>query len=510
MSYSIAQIQAGLTKAKNVGADAIESVIDIQLWYDVEDMERAEEFVDMTVVNSITFDENMFSVLPTMTIELTDDGTYYNLKPMKIGRKIYCKIQSSAKTNDNKEVRPLLSRMTVESITQRVDQSSGTSNMLIKCVYDAQGFINRVPIYPVPGAISLPIPENSSDAVTRVCNSVGLNCVSDLGDGMDYMNYVNGTLTAKKLVDKIVDHAWVKENDAPVFYVDLEGNAHLTSIDRMVHAGNKLHAIGQVNFSKQYRIQADKEDFYRNYLLRDSKLVYQDIKQVNLGAKINNVGGGMTKGTVYDPIGVTAVALAMTTDKATNPDVENSSSNEKPDKNYISYEGTGDTVFLGNSPNKESAEGRKLNGVRHYGIMSANNHQWYEVAPANNFTAKMSFFQNFWKITMDVNKQPGYFYTNANLMPRIGRVIEIDFTDEDYANQVYTGSYLITRVQHIWTNGNSYAIALTCCADGYYDSKPKCEFFDKCPNKGNCVRTKDYNSCQFHKRLKLVNKQTDG
>lgn len=499
---SFAQIQANSRKIKNNGEAAIRHTIDIDLWYDVEDPEKADEWVDMSIVNKITFDENMFSVLPTMVIELQDDGSYYNLKPMKIGRKIYCRIASAARTNDNKEVKPLITRMTIESVTQKVNQGSSASIMKIQCVYDAQGFINKVPIYPTPGAITIPVPENSNDAVTKVCSSVGLACDGELGDCLDYMNYVNGTLTAKKLVDKIVDHAWVGENDAPVFYVDLEGIAHFTSIKRMIDSNNKIRALGQVLFNRQLQ-RIDIQEFYNTFLLPGAKLIYQDIKQVNLGAKVNNIGGGMTKGAVYDPSILTTTTLKASTDKTVQPDINNTGITELPDTSYLSYEATADTVYLGNTSNREAAECRKLNGVRQYGIASTNVHPWYEAAGPNNYAVKMAFFQNFWKITLDINKQPKYFYENASLMPRVGKVINIDFTNEDFDNQVYTGDYLITRVQHIWTKGNSYAIALTVCADGYYDSKPKCKHFNECPNKGNCVFKKDFDTCKFYKRLKL-------
>lgn len=501
---SVAQTQALIKTAQNSGEDNINSTIDIELWYDVEDKEKATERVDLSIVNKLTFDENMFSVLPTMTLEMVDDGTYYNLKPMKIGRKIYVRIQSSAKTQDNKEVTPILTRMTIDSITQKVNQGTGTSNMLVHCVYDCQGFINKVPTYPIPGLVTLPIPENSNDAVTKVCNAVGLSCDGEYPEGLDVMNYVNETLTAKKLVDKIVDHAWVGENDAPVFYVDLEGTAHFTTISKMVHTSNKLNCIGQVLFNRQFQ-RIEHEEFYNTFLVPGQKLIYQDLKQVNLGAKVNNIGGGIVKAAVYDPIGLTNIALKLT-DKNTQPDINNIGTSEKPNTNYNCYKGSADTTWLGNTSNREAAECNKVRATRQFGIASSNVHNWYEAASANNYTVKMAFFQNFWKLTLDVNKQPRYFYQNASLMPRIGMKINIDFTDEDYDNKIYNGDYLITRVQHIWTRGNSYAIAITVVADGYYDSKPKCKYYDKCPNKANCARSKDFSSCEFYKQLKVANK----
>lgn len=495
---SIAQLENASKKAKNTGERIIQNTIDIELWFDVEDREKAEEFLDMTIVNKIVFDENMFSVLPELTIDLQDDGAYYNIRPLKIGRKIYCKIQSAARTADNKEVKPILTRMTIDSVTQRVNQSSSNSNILIHCIYDAQGFINKVPIYPQPGVVSLPpIPENSSDAVTKVCNAVGLTCASDLGDGMDYMNYVNGTLTAKKFVDKIVDHAWVGEDDAPLFYVDLEGVAHFTSINKLLENKNTINAFGLVMYNRMYE-RMDRKDFI-DYINSNSKLVYQDLKQVNLGAKINNVGGGITKSSFYDPLLVNGPKLMLQSSKVSTPDIDNTGISEKPDTNYLAYEGSSTYLFLGDASNREAAECNKLNGVRQGGIMSTNNHDYYEIAGPNNYATKMGFFQEFWKFTFDVNKQPPYFYKNASLMPRIGRVMYIDFSNEDFENKVYTGKYMVTRVQHIWTQGNSYAIAITCVSDGYYTGQHGCKYYKKCTNKANCAFQKDFNKCPLYK-----------
>ena len=499
---SIAQIKAAGKTALSSGESSIRSVIDIELWFDEEDKEKATERVDMSTVRKLTFDENIFSVLPTMTLEIVDDGTYYNLKPMKIGRKIYAKIQSGAQVENEKEVSPLITRMTITSITQKINQGSGNCVMLINCCYDCQGFINKVPTYPVPGLTSLPIPENSNDAIQKVCNAVGLTCDAELSELTDYMNYVNETLTAKKLVDKIVDHAWVDENDAPVFYVDLEGTAHFTSISKMCKPNNKLSCMGQVLFNRQYQRLQSKEEFYNTFLLPAQKLIYQDIHHINLGAKINNVGGGIIKAAVYDPVGLTSVALGLK-NKNSTPDVNNTGISEKANTNYNCYSGSADTIRLGNSSNREAAECEKVRATRQFGIASTNVHPMYEAASANNYAVKLSFFQDFWKLTFNTGKQPRYFYVNSGLMPRIGKVINIDFTNEDYDNKIYNGDYLITRVQHVWTNGNSYSIAITVVADGYYDSMPKCKYYDKCPNKANCSVKKDFNTCKYFKRLSM-------
>ncbi len=468
---SLAQLEASSKYAKNGGQTSLDSSIDIKLWFDTEDYEKASDRLDMTTVSKLSFDENMFSVLPTMTFTLTDDGTYYNIKPLKIGRKVYVRIQSSALTDDNKEVEPILSRMTIESIEQNVNQASGSSALTVRCIYDCQGLINTIPTYPPEGqTISTLVPDNSPDTVTKVCGLVGLSCVADKSDLTDNMTWVNGSLTTKKFLDKIVDHAWAGENDAPLFYVDLGGTAHFTSIRTMTSQSSRISLLGQVQFNRQLSRHTAKE-YYDNFLKPDSRLIYQGLKQVNLGAKISNLGAGLTKAAIYDPIGITKAALTAGTDgKSSFPDIRNTGISEAADTDYLSYDATSDTVFLGNSPNREADQTRKHTVTEHTGLASTNVHPYYEAALANNRTVKLAFFQNFWKLSLDLNQQPDYFYRNPSLFPRIGMLANVDFTNEDFDNAVNTGDYLITRVQHVWTPGNSYAVGLTIVAGGDYSA----------------------------------------
>lgn len=468
---SLAQMEANAKYATSGLQSAIDGTIDIQLWFDVEDERKATERVDMTTVTRLSFDESMFSVLPSMTIDMVDDGTYYNLRPMRIGRKVYVRIQSKAKTDSGKDVEPLRTRMCIVSIKHRIDQASGRSEMSIQCEYDCLALIDSIPTYPPPGlSVTTVIPDDSSTTVTKVCAQVGLSCLSDLTGLTDTMTYVNGSLTAKKFLDKIVAHAWVGEDDAPVFYVDLEGNAHFTSIATMAKDPNKLDFIGQAKFNLQIQ-RTEHTELYDTFLLPTHKLIYQDIQQVNLGSTLGNRGAGRTRAAMFDPTGTTSLALTGLSSKASFPDVRNTSLTETADTGYVAYDATAGRDYLCVTPNVDSSRLEAHTVTEHAGIVSTSTHALYDAAYANNRSVKLSFFQDFWKVTMDMNKQPMYFYRLAGLFPRIGRVAHVDFTNEDFDNRVLTGDYLITRVQHVWVPGNTYSVGLTLVAGGDYASQ---------------------------------------
>lgn len=500
---SLAQHENELKHLKNSGSGIIESLIDITIWFDVEEEHKATK-LDMTTVERLELDENMFASLPTMKITLTDDGTYFNYRTMKIGRKIFVKLIPAARTDDEKEVEPIVSRMTVKRTIMKVDQNSGKTNLLIDCCLDAQGMINEIVDYPKETLISVPIPENSKQTLENVCGSIGIPLASDI-EPVDYMSWVNGTLTGRKFIDKIVNHSWVEEDDATVFFVDLAGVGHYTSLKKMVQASDKYSAMSQQNFNVMCSTVEHKE-LYENYLQPEGTIIYQDLKQINLGADVNNVGGGVQKACTYDPIGLNDKILLATSSKTSSPDVENLSLSERPDTDYLLYEGNSDNVFLGTESVREAAQGNKNNRAKQVGLYSTNTHPWYDIAEANNYAVKLGFFQQFWKLTIDINKQPGYFYKIPSLFPRIGKLIEVDFTNGNDKNDVYTGKYLITRVQHVWTTGNSYAIAITVCADGYYSSQQKCKFHDKCKNKENCVFHKNFTVCKYYEENVLKSK----
>jgi len=497
---SLAQAHDASKRLKNSGSGFIDSSVDISIWFDVENEDNAEK-LDLTTVEKIELDENMFSVLPTLNISLVDNGTYFNTMPMKVGRKIFIRIQPNPKNDTDKEIKPIISRMTVETTAMKIHPNTGSSYLIVNCCLDSQGIINEIVDYPKQNLLSVSTTENSSETIANVCGSVGIPLVSEI-EPLDYMAWVNSTLTAKKFIDKIVNHSWVAENDSSLFYVDIEGIAHYTSIKKLTQKSDKLKTISQVNLDYLKQI-TDSKSLYETVLSPEGTLIFQDLKHINLGARVNNIGGGVQKTSFYDTIGINDKILLATLDKTSNPDVLNSSLNENPDNGYVRYDASSDDIYLGSESNREAAQSTKNNRSRQAGLFSTNVHPWYDIAEANNYVIKLGFFQNFWHITMDINKQPSYFYENPNLFPRIGKLIEVDFTNSSEANEIYSGKYLITRVRHIWTNGNSYAVGLTLCADGYFTSQKKCKYIDKCKNKANCSLRKNFDICKFYNGNKI-------
>lgn len=482
----------------------IGGIVDITMWWDVKNKEEAyskNKHIDLNNVMYLSFDENMFSTLPTLHLEMIDGGGYITDEPLTIGRELFVELQSKAKDDIMKNTSPLLIASKIESFKAKPNMFSGKTTYVIECVLNATSFVNKVITYPQKTiADILGLAENSADVIKNVAGLGGIPVACDISPS-DRMHWINNNLTCKDFVDKVVNHSWISADDASIFYVTLDGWGHYTSIKTLCKNQSEKNIVTQSKVD--YKISTDGIDkTYSSYLLPNSHIVAGDFRLINTGSRTQNVGGGIHQAIFYDNNdgNVSQAILNEFSGKASAPDSQNVGFYERPNVRYVKFDGHSDQVFMGGQSNNDSQVARSVREKKFAGIHFDTTHIHYDIAESNNKAIKIGFFQQFWKIAIDCSKQYDYFYTDDEMMPKIGDVCNIDMGRNDSDNPIYSGRYLITRVEHVWSKNNNYNIFITVCADGLHLSNQKCPHYDLCPNANKCRFTQQFENCPFYSK----------
>lgn len=504
--YSQAQIEANLNSTLSHKEDIYGGIVDISLWWDVKDKKEAlakKKHLDLSTVKYMSLDENMFSTLPTMYLEIVDAGGTMSEDPIIIGRELFIEIQPKAKKDVEKRSSPVFIASKIESFYFKTNSYTGATVYHVNCVLSATAFVNKVITYPEKVAgDTLGLAEKSTDVVKNVAGLGGLSVACDIST-VDSMHWINNSLTCKDFVDKVVNHSWIAEDDATLFYVTLNGWGHYTSIKTMCNNQNVKNIILQSKLDHKIRTEgADKA--YSDYLEPQAQIIASDIKFINTGSRTQNIGGGIHQSVFYDNGWgtVSKLILGLYPKKASAPDMLNVGLTERPNTRYVKFDGQGDQIYIGGQTNNDSQVARSIREKKFEGVHFDTTHLFYDFAESNNKAIKLGFFQQFWKITITCSKQFAYFYNDDEMIPQVGDVCDIDFGIQDKENKVYSGKYVVTRVEHMWSENNAYSIVLTVCSDGLHLKKQTCPFFETCSKAGSCKYQKQFEQCaEYQKQL---------
>lgn len=506
MGTSEAQLEAWATGAKSKRSGTNDNQVDIALWWDVKDKKEAfrrKKHIELESVKMLKLEENMFSTLPTGFLELADAGNFAFNEPLQIGRELFIEIQLGAANSVAKETEPLLVKAKIEKFIIRPNMSTGGALYDIDLTLNATAFVNNIITYPAKTASDpLGLAETSVEAIRNVAGLGGLPVASDIMT-YDSMHWINNNLSCKDFVDKIVNHSWIGEDDATIFFTTLDGYGHYTSIKTLTDNQQARNIVTESRYRE--KMQKDgKKAADKDWMKANSNIIAQDFKLINVGSRTQNIAGGIHQAVFYDN-GWGAVApavLAAYNEKASAPDIQNVGLTEKPNTRYVRFDGQSDMIYMGGQSNNDSQVARSVREKQFAGVHFDSTHLFYDFAEANNKAIKMGFFQQFWKFTVDTKRQLDYFFNDNDMIPHIGDVCYIDFDIEKKENRLYTGRYLVTKIEHVWGNTNSYSLIITVCADGLHLENKKCKYCEICKAKNTCRYIKQFEKCDEYKKIK--------
>lgn len=428
-------------------------------------------------IKEIVIEENIFSLLPTIRIEIEDQGSYFAGYNIKNGDKIYF-IVTPVVANEGEDPTPYVDSVYAVQNVSCVPSLEGSNyQYVIIGIYDAQSYLNEVASYPKTTIDSLLFQntKRSDEAIQEVLDDTTLKLSKKI-EGSDKGLWLNCRKTRAQFIEKIIEHAWIDEDDAPLIYTNLNGESVFTSVKTMAKQkklctftnvknyieslqGSStqredleypftsvqfLHAAGPILNQGGYKVRANYYTPYNLLSLFDLDIAPKDIDVVELLKDLASQGN-------LDPM---AIVDAQIADKKTVGKFREAVYQQ-------------DEPYIASRSNKASSQIDRLTKNIDAGIYFKEYHNHYDVAPVHNEMIRRSFFQNFINMTVDVHRLPKEYQT-AKCRPILGDKVNLDFSTADSVDKIHTGNYIVAGISHHFKAFQSYTLDVKCVTDGTY------------------------------------------
>ena len=399
-------------------------------------------------VMKIRLIENMFTILPTMNIVIQDNLRLFDVLKLKIGDPIYLKIKPVKSGEDDSIIHNFINtRMSIRKIDSMVNEQVGTGVYSLTCCYDAIKLISKTISYPEKTLLNVNLQETSDLVIKNILSKVGIPVVSEV-TANDAMYWLNAKNKVKQFVEKVLSHAWIENDDFPIYFTDINGQGCYTSIKTI------CDKTTEANYSNPNNVM--------NNNLKDV-FIYESFKQSEFSGISMLDDGYIQNAIVYDPMNRTG--LLDLTEFVPNDQVDLLSTYQYGYRKSI-YDSRDNK--LSKISSKDDAFDESEISTKHFsGTHFIDTHQHYDVAPIHNKNAKRNFFQNSIELIIDLNKQDSKLL-NSKKMPKLGTKIYVDFSGENRMNKIYSGEYIIAGITYQMIKDDSFMGKLTLVNDGYY------------------------------------------
>ena len=428
-------------------------------------------------IKEIVIEENIFSLLPTIRIEIEDQGSYFSGYNLKNGDRIYF-IVTPIVANEGEDPTPYIDSVyTIQNVSCIPTIEGSNYQYVIIGIYDAQSYLNEIATYPktTPDSLLFQNTKRSDEAIQEVLDDTTLKLTKKI-DGSDKGLWLNCRKTRAQFIEKIVEHAWIDEDDAPILYTNLNGETIYTSIKTIAQQkklctftnvknyieslqGSStqkedleypftsvqfLHAAGPILNQGGYKVRANYYTPYNALSLYDLDITPKDIDVVELLKDLASQGN-------LDPMGIVDAQIA---DKKTLGKFREAVYQQ-------------DDPYIASRSNKAASQLDRLTKNIDAGVYFKEYHDHYDIAPVHNEMIRRSFFQNFINMTVDVHRLPKEYQT-AKCRPVLGDKINMDFSTADAVDKIHTGNYIIAGISHHFKAFQSYTMEVKCVTDGTY------------------------------------------
>ena len=244
-------------ESAGIASQKYNSLIDFTLLLDDADPNKGI-VIPLNSLQKITMDENIFSMLPTAKILLLDSGKFFDLYPLNIGRKIFINIYLKNKNDQNKKEPYITTRMTIQDVAISPDITSSQIAYSINCIYDCQSLFNSIMPYPYKDFININIKESSVDVLRNIIQKIGMTFESDI-ETNDSQYWINGTLNNKNFIDHIINHSFIKKEDATLMFTDINGKCKYSSIKTLCNQPEKNSYIHTKKYNDLLKTASSEE-----------------------------------------------------------------------------------------------------------------------------------------------------------------------------------------------------------------------------------------------------------
>lgn len=423
-------------------------------------------------IDRFSVKENIFTMLPTLEMHIQDKDKFFRKHALCIGDMINIEMLPSPATKEGDEedddLDPfLMCSFVIQTISCVPDNENNTFTYVVLGIYAAQPLINEVSFYPTKGPLGLPsvYEKVESDKVIDImATEAGLGLVCDC-EPDDKSYWLNANETRGAFIERIIDHAWVGEGNAPVIYTDVFGTLHYTSIKNLCENAT---GVTFADMASNASAGAPK---------KSPTILFSQAKCLNAGGPILNRGGYTLKYSLMNPYnkhgidekemprwGVNGIAGVVNAGIGTDTHGTKDRSEGWREKSY-----SVDKTFIANVNNKQASEMDNVTIHQDGGMWFDELHTHYNIAPKHNEMVRRSFFTNFVNVAVDTSRQ-GSLYDKSAYRPELGDVVDVDFSSSvnNKIDSIHSGPYCVAEIVHKYMKKKPYTQSITFVNDGYF------------------------------------------
>lgn len=428
-------------------------------------------------IKEIVIEENIFSLLPTIRIEIEDQGSYFAGYNIKNGDKIYF-IVTPVVANEGEDPTPYVDSVYAVQNVSCVPSLEGSNyQYVIIGIYDAQSYLNEVASYPKTTIDSLLFQntKRSDEAIQEVLDDTTLKLSKKI-EGSDKGLWLNCRKTRAQFIEKIIEHAWIDEDDAPLIYTNLNGESVFTSVKTMAKQKKLCTFTNVKNYIESLQGSSTQRE--------DLEYPFTSVQFLHAAGPILNQGGYKVRANYYTPYNLLSLfdldiapkdidVVELLKDLAAQGNldpmaiVDAQIADKKTVGKFREAVYQQDEPYIASRSNKASSQIDRLTKNIDAGIYFKEYHNHYDVAPVHNEMIRRSFFQNFINMTVDVHRLPKEYQT-AKCRPILGDKVNLDFSTADSVDKIHTGNYIVAGISHHFKAFQSYTLDVKCVTDGTY------------------------------------------
>jgi hypothetical protein len=428
-------------------------------------------------IKEIVIEENIFSLLPTIRIEIEDQGSYFAGYNIKNGDKIYF-IVTPVVANEGEDPTPYVDSVYAVQNVSCVPSLEGSNyQYVIIGIYDAQSYLNEVASYPKTTIDSLLFQntKRSDEAIQEVLDDTTLKLSKKI-EGSDKGLWLNCRKTRAQFIEKIIEHAWIDEDDAPLIYTNLNGESVFTSVKTMAKQKKLCTFTNVKNYIESLQGSSTQRE--------DLEYPFTSVQFLHAAGPILNQGGYKVRANYYTPYNLLSLfdldiapkdidVVELLKDLAAQGNldpmaiVDAQIADKKTVGKFREAVYKQDEPYIASRSNKASSQIDRLTKNIDAGIYFKEYHNHYDVAPVHNEMIRRSFFQNFINMTVDVHRLPKEYQT-AKCRPVLGDKVNLDFSTADSVDKIHTGNYIVAGISHHFKAFQSYTLDVKCVTDGTY------------------------------------------
>ena len=428
-------------------------------------------------IKEIVIEENIFSLLPTIRIEIEDQGSYFAGYNIKNGDKIYF-IVTPVVANEGEDPTPYVDSVYAVQNVSCVPSLEGSNyQYVIIGIYDAQSYLNEVASYPKTTIDSLLFQntKRSDEAIQEVLDDTTLKLSKKI-EGSDKGLWLNCRKTRAQFIEKIIEHAWIDEDDAPLIYTNLNGESIFTSVKTMAKQKKLCTFTNVKNYIESLQGSSTQRE--------DLEYPFTSVQFLHAAGPILNQGGYKVRANYYTPYNLLSLfdldiapkdidVVELLKDLAAQGNLDPMAiidaqiADKKTVGKFREAVYQQDEPYIASRSNKASSQIDRLTKNIDAGIYFKEYHNHYDVAPVHNEMIRRSFFQNFINMTVDVHRLPKEYQT-AKCRPVLGDKVNLDFSTADSVDKIHTGNYIVAGISHHFKAFQSYTLDVKCVTDGTY------------------------------------------